>query len=55
MAAKPLIRSRFPAAKTAFGEAFGAATGVGAPSYSGGFADWTDFSRSDFARRSRMA
>jgi hypothetical protein len=32
MAAKPLIRSRFPANKT-FGKTFGAATGVSAPSY----------------------
>jgi hypothetical protein len=32
MATKQLIRSRFPAKKT-FGETFGAATGVGAPSY----------------------
>jgi hypothetical protein len=32
MATKPLIRIRFPA-KNTFGEAFGAATGVSAPSY----------------------
>jgi hypothetical protein len=32
MAANPLIRIRFPAKKT-FGETFGAATGVSAPSY----------------------
>jgi hypothetical protein len=31
MAAKPLIRSRFPTNKT-FGKTFGAATGVSAPS-----------------------
>ena len=42
MTAKPLIRSQFPAQKT-FGETFGAATGVSAPSYSGGFADWIEF------------
>ena len=35
MATKQLIRSRFPAKKT-FGETFGAATGVGAPSYRDG-------------------
>jgi hypothetical protein len=47
MAAKPLIRSRFPAKKT-FGETFGAATGVSAPSDSGGFADGMDFSGPGF-------
>jgi hypothetical protein len=50
----PLIRSRFPAKKT-FGETFGAATGVSAPSYrNGGFADGTDFAGPGFGRRSRV-